>query len=541
MRFKNYRIFFLIIAILSVFFIDIIDISVFAENNKNYGDTIILGSIGDASNLMPMLSSDATSHEISGLLINGLVKYDKNLNLVGDLAKSWEISPDGLTITFHLKKGVLWEDGKEFTAEDVIFGFKTITDPKIPTAYAGDFMMVKDISAPDKYTVVVNYKEPFAPALGSWGNIVVLPKHLLEGKDITASPLARKPISLGPYKFKEWKTQEKIVLEANPAYFDERPYLDNYIMRIIPDSATMFLELKTGNLDWMGLSPLQYSRQTKNKFFNDNFNKYQYLAFSYTYMGYNLKSPFFNDKKVRQALNYAINKEEIVNGVLLGYGIPAHGPYKPDSPFYNRNLPKSVYDLEKAKALLKEAGWADTNKDGILDKNNIKFSFTILTNQGNDLRLKTAQIIQHRLKQIGIEAKIRTVEWAAFIKDFINKRRFEAIILGWTMGIEPDIYDIWHSSRADGVGLNFIGYKNTEIDKLLEEGRKTFDIEKRKQIYFKIQEILLDDQPYTFLYFPMALPIIHKRFKGIEPAPSGITHNFEKWYVPKNEQKYIAP
>jgi len=535
----NIKNFFLILTNL-FFFLIVSNIDVLSENNRDYGDSIIVGSIGDASNLIPMLSSDATSHEIAGLLINGLVKYDKNLNLVGDLARSWNISADGLTITFHLKKGVLWEDGKEFTAEDVIFGFKTITDPKTPTAYAGDFQMVKDISAPDKYTVVVNYKEPFAPALGSWGNIVVLPKHLLEGKDLTTSPLSRKPISLGPYKFKEWTTQEKIVLEANSGYFEGKPFLNSYIMRIIPDSATMFLELKSGNIDWMGLSPLQYSRQTQDKFFNDNFKKYKYLSFSYTYIGYNLKSPLFNEKKVRQALNYAINKEEIVKGVLLGYGMPAQGPYKPDSPFYNKNFPELVYDPDKAMKLLKEAGWKDSDNDGILDKNNIKFSFTILTNQGNDLRLKTAQIIQHRLKKMGIEVKIRTVEWTAFIKDFIGKRRFEAIILGWTMGVDPDIYDIWHSSRSDGNGLNFIGYKNVELDKLLEEGRKTFDIEKRKQIYFKVQEILHDDQPYTFLYYPMSLPIIHKRFKGIEPAPSGITHNFERWYVPKNEQKYIT-
>jgi peptide/nickel transport system substrate-binding protein len=156
-------------------------------SEPDYGDAIVLGSIGDATTLVPMLASDATSHQISGLIYNGLVKYDKDLNLVGDLAESWTISPDGLTITFKLRKGVKWEDGEPFTSEDVLFGFETITAPGTPTAYAGDFLEVENAEAPDPYTFKVTYREPFAPALSSWGNLVVLPKHLLDGKDITES------------------------------------------------------------------------------------------------------------------------------------------------------------------------------------------------------------------------------------------------------------------------------------------------------------------------------------------------------------------
>jgi peptide/nickel transport system substrate-binding protein len=191
--------------------------------------------------------------------------------------------------------------------------------------------------------------------------------------------------------------------------------------------------------------------------------------------------------------------------------------------------------------LLAEAGWVDRDGDGWLDKEGRPFSFTAITNQGNPLRDRTAQIIQYRLKQIGIEMKIRTLEWTAFINDFIDKRRFEAIILGWTLGQDPDIYDIWHSSKTGGKELNFISYQNPEMDRLLVEGRRTFDRNERKKIYWRIQEILAEDQPYTFLYVPMALPVIHKRFKGIEPAPAGITYNFIRWWVPKYEQKYIMP
>lgn len=507
----------------------------------DYGGYIVTGSIGDASTLIPMLSTDATSHEIAGLIFSGLVKYDKDLNLVGDLAESWGVSPDGLTITFHLRKGVRWADGVEFTSEDVLFGFRTITDPKTPTAYAGDYLVVEKAEAPDPYTFRVTYKEPFAPGLSSWGNLVVLPRHLLEGQDITKSPLGRRPVGLGPFRLSEWKTQERIELEANGTYFEGRPYLDRFIMRIIPDTATMFLELKSGGLDWMGLSPIQFDRQTDTPFFRNNFRKYKYLSFSYTYLGYNLRNPLFSDRRVRQAIAHAIDKEEIVRGVLLGYGVVATGPYKPDAWFYNPAVPSFPYDPERAKALLAQAGWRDTDGDGILDKDGRPFSFSVLTNQGNPLRERTAQIIQYRLGKIGIDMKIRTLEWTAFINDFIDTRRFDAVLLGWTLGQDPDIYDIWHSSKTGPKELNFIGYANPEVDRLLIEGRRTFDREKRRKIYFRIQEILAEDQPYTFLYVPMALPVIHKRFQGIEPAPAGISHNLIRWWVPRSKQRTLAP
>ena len=503
-----------------------------------YGDAIIEGSIGDASNLIAMLASDSASFDIAGLCYNGLVKYDKDLNLIGDLAESWNISPDNLTITFYLRKGAKWQDGVEFTAEDVMFGYQTIVNPNTPTAYAGDFQEVAKAEVTDKYTFRVTYKKPFAPGLASWGSVVVLPKHILEGQDITRSPLTRKPMGNGPYKLKEWKAGEKIELVSNHDYFEGRPFLDGFIYKIIPDTATMFLELKAGNIDFMGLSPLQYLRQTETKTFQDNFRKYKYLSFTYTYMGFNLLNPLFQDQRVRQAISYAINKNEILEGVLQGLGDVATGPYKPGTWQYNSAIKTYPYDPEKAKALLKEAGWVDTDGDGILEKGGKHFEFTVILNQGNNERRKTAEIIQRRLAEVGILIKLRVLEWAAFINEYIDKKNFDATILGWTMGQDPDLFDVWHSSKTHFKELNFISYKNEEVDRLIMEGRHTFDREKRKQAYFRIQEILAEDQPYVFLYVPYALPIIHKRFRGIEPAPAGITYNFVKWYVPKPEQKY---
>ena len=503
------------------------------------GDLLIMGSIGDASNLIPMLASDSSSHDIASLIFNGLVKYDKDLKLVGSLAESWEISPDGLAITFKLRPGVKWQDGKELTAEDVMFGYETIINPNTRTAYSGDFKEVKEARVVDPYTFRVVYKRAFAPGLTSWGSLVVLPKHLLQGQDINTTPFSRRPLGTGPFRLKEWKTGEKIVLEANPLYFEGRPYLDGIVYRIIPDPATMFLELKAGGIDYMGLTPIQYNRQTETYKMRRDFRKYQYLAFAYTYLGYNLKDWKFQDVRVRQAISYALDKEEIIQGVQLGLGIIATGPYKPDTIWYNPNVAQYPYDPEKARKLLAEAGWGNERKDGILRKDGKPFEFMILTNQGNEARAKCAEIIQRRLAAVGIAVKIRTVEWAAFINNFIDQKNFEAVILGWTLGQDPDLYDIWHSSKVGPKELNFISYQNKEVDSLLEKGRYTFDQKVRKACYDRIQVILAEEQPYTFLYVPYALPIISARFEGVDPAPAGIGYNMYQWYVPKEEQRYV--
>lgn len=502
-----------------------------------FGDILVRGDIGDASNLIPLLASDSASHAVAGMVFNGLVKYDKNMNVVGELAESWDITHNGLVITFHLRKGVKWHDAKPFTSADVLYTYQVTTDPKTPTAYAGDFLKIKKAEVLDDYTFRVTYDKPFAPALISWAS-AILPKHLLAGKDITKSPLTRHPIGTGPYKFKEWVAGQKIVLVANDDYFEGRPYIDGRITRIIPDTATMFLELRAQNIAMMGLTPLQYTRQTDNNLFKENFNKYRYLSFAYTYLGYNLKNPLFTDKRVRQAISYAINKDEIVSGVLLGLGKPATGPYKHGTWAHNDKVKTYNYDPAKARELLKQAGLTDTNNDGVLEKDGKPFEFEILTNQGNETRQKCAEIIQRQLKEVGIIVKIRIVEWSAFVTNFINKRRFDAVILGWTIPLDPDAYDVWHSSKTAAEELNFISYKNPEADDMLEKGRSTFNQDERKKYYDRFQEILAEDQPYTFLYVPEDLIIISSRFRGIEPAPIGIGHNVIKWYVPKDEQKY---
>ncbi len=503
-----------------------------------YGDTIVLGSIGDASNLIPILASDGVSHQVAGYIYNGLVKYDKDLKITGDLAESWDISPDNLSITFHLKKGVQWHDGTPFTADDVLFTYNITIDPKTPTPYKENFKQLKSVKVIDPLTIRVEYREPYAKALITWA-ASILPMHLLKGEDITQSPLSRKPVGTGPFKFKEWHSGERIVLEYNQDYFEGRPYIDRIVLRIIPDMATMFLELKAGKIDMMNLTPLQYKRQTNQPDFNKTYTKYRYLAFAYTYLGYNLLDPLFKDIRVRQAISYTINREELVTGVLFGLGRVASGPYKPGTWPYNPDVERFDYDPAKARILFKEAGWEDRDNDGALeDANGKPFKFTIITNQGNDSRLKAAQIIQQRLREAGITVEIRVIEWAAFLKEFIEKRNFQATILGWNILQDPDLYNVWHSEKSEPGGLNFISFKNKRVDELLEKGRRILEQEKRKGSYFEIQEILAKEQAYTFLWVPDSLPVVNSRFKNITPAPAGIEYNFIKWYVPKEEQLY---
>ncbi|MGC9324266.1 MAG: peptide-binding protein [Desulfomonilia bacterium] len=508
------------------------------DNTPVTGDALVDSSLGDASNLIPMLASDSSSHEVAGLIFNGLVKYDKDYRIVGDLADSWDIEDEGKIIRFHLRKDVVWHDGVPFSARDVMFTYRTIIDPKTPTAYAEKYMLVKEARMIDEHTVEFTYEKPLAPALISWGALQMLPEHLLKDQDITATPFSRAPIGTGPFKFVHWETGVKITLEANEHHFAGRPYLDGIVYRIIPDQNTQFMELRAGNIDIMGLSPLQYLRQTDTQDFAAMYTKYQYLSDGYTYLGFNLNRKPFDDARVRQAIAYAIDKEEIIKGVLLGMGEIATGPYKPGTIWYNPDVAEYPYDTDKALSLLEEAGYSDRDGNGFLEKNGRPLVLNIITNQGNPLREKSAQIIQQRLKTIGIQVKIRIIEWTVFLKEYVNRGNFDAVILGWNILQDPDLFNVWHSSNAEPGGLNFVGFKNAAVDELLVRGRHTFDENERKQCYFEIQEILAEEQPYVFLYVPYSLPVVSSRFRGIEPAPAGITYNLEKWYVPRVLQKY---
>ena len=532
----TWRVFFLLLLLLCL------PLSAAADDEEGSmpptdGDRILLGSIGEASNLIPYLTADSASHEVADLLYVAPLRFNKDLEPECWAAESFSMEDEGRLLRFRLRKGILWEDGTELTAADVEFTYKMVIDPATGSPYADDFLQIKEFRVLDRYSFEVRYEHFFARAVSSWMN-PILPRHILEGQNIRTTSFARMPVGAGPYRLQRWEPGVRIVLEASPTYFLGRPHISEVVFRIIPDTATMFMETRAGRLDVMELSPQQYLRQTSGKKWAESFHKYRYLASVYNFLGFNLEHPFFKDKKVRQAISCAINRGDIVKGVLLGLGEPAFGPYKPGTWAYHPGLRPVSFKPDRARKLLAEAGFTDSDGDGILDKDGKPLAFTILTNQGNEPRILTATIIQSQLRAVGIDVRIRTVEWAAFIREFVNTGRFDAIILGWTITQDPDIFAVWHSSQAVPGGLNFIHYKNPDLDKVLEEARSTPDRQRRTALYHQAQEILDEDQPYCFLYVPYALPVVQNRFMGIKPALAGIMYNFEEWWVPKSLQRY---
>ena len=504
-----------------------------------HGDDLLYGMIGAPGNLLPFMSTDTASREVASQFYVAPLRYDKNIEIEPWAAESYEVLDNGLRLRFVLKKGILWQDGTELTADDVEFTYKLMIDPKTPTAYAADFKAVESFTKLDRYSFEVRYAKPFARSLVTWMTDI-MPKHLLEGQDLRTSPLAQKPVSSGPFLLAENRPGSLLTMTANPNYFEGRPNINRLVYRIIPDAGTMFMELKAGKLDLdSALTPQQYIFQAKKPEFTKEYALYTSLASVYVYLGYNPKSPFFNDERVRLAFAHALNKADIVKGALLGQGQPTIGPYKPGTWPYNNDIVDYPNDPQKALALLAEAGWKP-NADGRLEKDGRLFSFTVLVNQGNEARIKTAVIIQSQLDKLGIEMNIRTLEWAAFL-NIVQDRHFDAVVLGWTIPADPDGYDVWHSSGVGGM-LNFVDFANPEADDILERARSTFDQDERLKLYGRLQEILHLHQPYCFLYVPLQTAAVQRRFQGIKPAPAGIFYNFNDWWVPISDQRYrMAP
>ncbi len=499
------------------------------KNIKN--SSLIIGLPADATNLIGNMAADAPTAEVTSQIYDGLVRYNRNFKIVPDLAKSWKISNGGKTITFYLRRGVYWQNGQKFTAKDVMFTYRLMVNPKTPTPYAAEYLKVYKAQTIGKYIFRVTYKKPYAPALSSWG-LSILPEKLLKGKNLLTTKLRSHPVGTGPYEFDKWIHGYEIVLKANPHYFMGAPRIKRIVYKIVPDISSMFLMLKSNGISYMGLSPIQYKYESNGKGFNSKFKKYIHPSLSFTFLGYNLLDPLFKNVKVRQALSYAINKKEIIKGALFGLGIHCYGPFMPGTYFYDKDVKKYSYNPNKALLLLKQAGWR--LKNGILEKNGIPFRFTILTPQGNQERLSAAEIIQQNLKKIGIKAGIRVMEWTSLISEFIMKKKFQTVLLGFT--ITPDPYDnasIFTGSNIVPKGLNFTSFNNPEIDVLFRKARSTFDLKKQQKYYFKIQRILAKEAPYTFLYVPYAMPVVVRTVKGIKPAPAGIGYDIRKWYYKK--------
>jgi len=530
---------FIVIFILPLFIIscskdtsEVIDYSKEFENS--FGGNLINAMAGEPSNLIAMIAGDSASSAIAGNIFNSLVKYDENLNYAPDLAESWKISNNQKTITFKLKNGLQWADGIPLTSADVLFTWKLITNPNTRTPYASDYQLVKKASTPDPLTFKVTYESSYAPALDTWTSLHILPKHILKDEDINNTFFSRKPTGSSFYKLDKWISGQQVTLKANNKSVLGVPLIEKLISRIIPDTSSQFLELTADNIDVMNINPIQYQRVfPARKDLQQKIALYKEMGNGYTYLGFNLKKPPFNDIRVRQALNYAIDKDEVIKGVLLGLGEPISSPYKPGTRWINPNLSPYPYKPSKALELLQEAGFKKNN-DGILMKNGKPLKFEIITNQ-NKQREMTAVVIQKRLQDIGVDVSIRVIEWASFVNRFIKTGDFDVVVLGWSLSLDPDQYNIWHSSQQGPGQFNFLGYSNKNVDKLLELGREELNISKREKIYHKFSKYLLEDSPIIYLYAGYSLSAVHKRVKGIKkPAPpAGIYHNNYNWFIPK--------
>ena len=504
------------------------------EFKNSSGGNLINAMAGEPSNLIAMIAGDSASSAIAGNIFNSLLKYDENLNYVPDLAESWEISNNQKTISFKLKKGLQWADGKPLTSADVLFTWKLITNPNTRTPYASDYQLVKKASTPDPLTFKVTYESSYAPALDTWASLHILPKHILKDEDINNTFFSRKPTGSSYYKLDEWISGQQVTLKANDKSVSGTPLIKKLISRIIPDTSSQFLELTADNIDVMNINPIQYQRVfPARKDLQQKIALYKELGNGYTYLGFNLKKAPFNDIRVRQALNYAIDKDEVIKGVLLGLGEAISSPYKPGTRWNNPNLSPYPYSPSKALELLADAGYIK-DKNGSLTKDGKPLKFEIITNQ-NKQREMTAVLIQRRLQEIGVKVSIRVIEWASFVNRFIKTGDFDVVVLGWGLSLDPDQYNIWHSSQQEPGQFNFLGYSNKTVDQLLELGRKELNPHKREKIYREFSKHILEDSPIVYLYAGYGLSAIHKRVKGIKkPAPpAGIYHNNYDWFIPK--------
>lgn len=494
-----------------------------------------LGAEPDTLNRL--IATDAYENRINGFIYDSLVDRDnKTLELIPRLATSWDISDDKLTFTFHLRKDVKWHDGVPFTADDVLYTYEKIQDPKVDAPHLRVYYKdIKKVEKLDDYTIRFTYARPYFKALEFCGGIPIIAKHIYDdGKDFNTNPAGRKPIGTGPYKFVKWDTNKKIVLERNEDYWDKNriPEIKGIVFKIISDDAVALQELKKGELDLASLRPIQWVKQSDTPSFQENFIRHEYYSPGYRFIGWNLRRPYFQDKKVRHALTMLINRAAIVNKLEFGLGKVISGPFFFEGYEYNQKVVPLPFDPETAKKLLDEAGWVDSDGDGIRDKEiekkegeevkkeRVPFRFTFLIPSGARFYERLASIMKEDFRKAGIDVNIQTMEWAAFVGR-INKRDFDATSLGWSFGFDEDPYQVWHSSQVKE-GSNFVGFENAEADKIMEEARVTFDKEKRTELYHQFHEIVADEQPYTFLYTGEALVARNKRFKNVVVYRGGL-------------------
>ncbi len=478
-------------------------------------------------------------------------RYERYIELPSDLEESVRTAAEEMfstvlpvqehnpIILFHLRQDVRFHDGHEFDSGDVKFTYESIINPKNLSPRTPDFEPIKRIEVLDRYTVRVVYKRLFSPAINAWG-MGMLPEHLLneealeremDAENISGSArktfnmresrFNRNPIGTGPFRFVEWHSDEFIYLVRNEDYWDGPPEYHHYYYRIIPDLLTQEVEFRAGAIDSYGALPHQAKRYREDP----EYQTFSTLQYAYTYIGYNIRRPLFSDPRVRRALGMAINVDEFIKYHLYGEGEPTTGPYPKPTDWYDHSLKPLPYDPEGAVRILNELGWEE-NQNGWLEKDGKVFEFNLITNN-NPIRNKVMTIAQNAWRKIGVKCNTQYFEWAVFLEDFVTKGQFDALVLGWSMGFDPDLYQIWHSSQAGPHQLNFIGYKNPEADRLIVRIRQEYDRDRQVQYAHQLHRLIYQDQPYTFLYAPLSTLAMDKKIVMVTRPKDG-----EETYAP---------
>ena len=503
---------FVLLLISLVLIITMLALSVLAESR---GGTLTIGVDQEVVGLDPHIVTAFSSFRRLDLLYNTLVKLDYNFNIVPDLADSWEI-PDSLTYIFHLKKGVKFHNGRELTADDVKFSLERILDPKTVSPGRSYIIPISNIESIDQYTIRIKLSSPLASFLDGLAskNCAIVLKEEVE----KYGNLQRNVGGTGPFKLEEWVPDNYMKLVRNPSYFEkEFPYLDAVIFRVIPEQTSLLAGIKSGSLDMATINEGSIILQAKK---DPNLVVMQVPGLNLRTFGFNNTREPFSDVKVREAIALAIDRDEIVNAAEFGMAQPS-GPLAASVKKWAKSLeelPFSKQNLKKARELLVEAGYPDG------------FSFNIVTSSTYEGGLAVAQVIQSQLKKVGLRPELEVVEWGIYIDRWV-KRDFDSMVELRGGSPEPDRF-LYRSLHSTG-GVNNWLFKDEEVDKLLDEGRKLIKFEDRKPIYDKLQVLLSEKVPVIFLYVPLDTQILSPNVKNFRQMGNGSIQYLSQTWLEK--------
>jgi len=536
----------------------------FFDPAAQVGGRIIQATQADTANMNPLINNEATASAFNALCSASLAdrNYAKPEEFQPQLAESWTVSDDHKVYRIKLRKGICWDDftdpvtGKqhrdvEVTAEDFKFYVDVVKNPKVncepQRVY---FQDLESVTVIDKYEFEVRWSKEYYGSLAITLGLTPLPRQFywdydgpFDGEKFNEDHVRNRMIvGCGPYQFVRWDKDRRVIFRRNPRYIGNRfgaaPAIETLVFEIIKHPNTRFQALLSGDIDELNLTPDQWVKRADEPQFRDGtIKRYKYLARPYYYVGWNLRNPLFADARVRRALTMLIDREKILKDVYFGLAEIVTGPFVLKSAYSDPTIKPWPFDPAAAKRLLAEAGWKDEDGDGILEKDGKKFTFTMLQIATSPIQQKMMPMIKETLAAGGIDMKIQNVEWSVYVQR-LEEQSFEACSLGWTASFDPDPYQIWHSSQADIKGSsNHIGFKNAEADRIIEELRRTFDMEKRLELAHRFCRLLHEEQPYTFLFSPYDLVAISKRYRNVREFPAGIPDSL--MWVPTAEQRKV--